>query len=150
MTPRAVIERIAGWISGAPRRPAGSRGAGWDWERAAEKALVGAGYRILDRNFRAASGELDFVAEDGGVVCFVEVKGRSGTGFGSPEEAVTGEKRRRIFRAAEVWLSRRRRERARCRFDVVSILDDSVAGRRIVILRDAFQGPVASRRGRSG
>jgi putative endonuclease len=149
MTPRAVIERIAGWISGAPRRPAGSRGAGWDWERAAEKALVDAGYRILDRNFRAAAGELDLVAEEGGVLCFVEVKGRSGTGFGSPEDAVTGEKRRRIFRAAEAWLSRRKRERVPCRFDVVSILDDPVAGRRLVILRDAFQGPVGFRRGRT-
>ena len=148
MTPRAVLERIAGWISGAPSRPAGSRGAGWDWERAAEKALVDAGYRILDRNFRAAAGELDFVAEERGVVCFVEVKGRSGLGYGSPEDAVTGEKRRRIFRAAEVWLSRRKRQRAPCRFDVVSILDEPSAGRRLVILRDAFQGPVAPRRRR--
>lgn len=149
MTPRAVIERIAGWVSGAPKRPGGSRGAGWDWERAAEKALVAAGYRILDRNFRAAAGELDFVAEEEGVVCFVEVKGRSGTGFGAPEEAVTGEKRRRIFRAAEEWLARKRRARAPCRFDVVSILDDPAGGRRLVILRDAFQGPVSRPRRRS-
>jgi putative endonuclease len=146
MTPRTVFERIAGWITGAPGRPGGSRGAGWDWERAAERALVSAGYRILDRNFRAAAGELDFVAEDGGIVCFVEVKGRSGTRFGSPEDAITGEKRRRIFRAAEAWLSRKKLDRAACRFDVVSILDDSTAGRRLVILRDAFQGPVAPRR----
>src|SRR4030095_13369746 len=40
MTPRTVFERIAGWITGAPGRPGGSRGAGWDWERAAERALV--------------------------------------------------------------------------------------------------------------
>lgn len=148
MTPRYVFERIAGWISGAPRRPGGSRGAGWDWERAAERALVEAGYRILDRNFRASAGELDFVAEERGVVCFVEVKGRSGTGFGAPEEAVTGEKRRRIFRAAEEWLTRKRRQRATCRFDVVSILDDATGARRILILRDAFQGPVSDRRRR--
>jgi putative endonuclease len=149
LTPRSVIDRIAAWISGAPKRPGGSRGAGWDWERAAEKALVAAGYRILDRNFRAAAGELDFVAEEAGVVCFVEVKGRSGTGFGAPEEAVTGEKQRRIFRAAEEWLSRKRRGRAACRFDVVSVLDDPAGRRRLVILRDAFQGPVARQRRRS-
>lgn len=147
MTPRAVFERIAGWMAGLPRRPAGLRGKGWDWERTAEKALVDAGYRILDRGFRAAAGELDIVAEEDGVVCFVEVKGRSATGFGLPEESVTAEKRRRIFRAAETWLKRRRREGARCRFDVVSILDRS-DGRKVEILRDAFQGPVVRRRRR--
>lgn len=145
MTPRAVLQRIAGWMAGAPRRPGGLRGAGWDWERTAERALVEAGYRILDRNFRAAAGELDFVAEENGVVCFVEVKARAGLGFGSPEEAVTAEKQRRIFRAAQMWLRRRRREGAHCRFDVVSILEGA-DGRRIDVLRDAFQGPVVSRR----
>jgi putative endonuclease len=147
VTPRAVFERIAGWISAVPRRPAGLRGKGWDWERTAERALVDAGYRILDRNFRAAAGELDLVAEEKGVVCFVEVKGRSGPGFGLPEESVTAEKRRRIFRAAEAWLKRRRREGAHCRFDVVSILETSDA-RKVEILRDAFQGPVIGRRRR--
>lgn len=145
MTPRAVYDRIRAWMSGLPRRPGGSRGAGWDWERAAEKALVESGYRILDRNFRAASGEIDLVAEENGVVCFVEVKGRRGVGYGSPAEAVTVEKRRRIFRAAEAWLSRRGRLDSRCRFDVVSILDGS-DGREMEILRDAFQRPVARRR----
>jgi putative endonuclease len=134
-------------MSGLPRRPGGSRGAGWDWERVAERALVEAGYRILDRNFRATSGEIDFVAEENGVVCFIEVKGRRGLGFGSPEEAVTAEKRRRIFRAAETWLSRRKRERALCRFDVVSVLDGP-EGRNVELLRDAFAGPVGPRRRR--
>ncbi|HEV8609475.1 MAG TPA: YraN family protein [Thermoanaerobaculia bacterium] len=147
MTPRAVFERIAGWMSGHPRRPGGSRGAGWDWERVAERALVDAGYQILDRNFRAAAGELDFVAEEGGVVCFVEVKGRRGVLYGSPEDAVTAEKQRRIFRAAEAWLLRRRRGSAACRFDVVSILEGA-DGRKTEIFRDAFRGPVAPRRRR--
>jgi putative endonuclease len=144
VTPRAVFDRIAGWMSGLPRRPGGSRGAGWDWERVAERALVEAGYRIHERNFRAASGEIDFVAEENGVVCFVEVKGRRGLGFGLPEDSVTAEKQRRIFRAAEAWLSRRKRESARCRFDVVSILDGS-EGRKVELLRDAFEGPVGPR-----
>jgi len=147
VTPRSVLERIAGWMAALPRRPGGLRGKGWDWERTAEKALVDAGYRILDRNFRASVGELDLVAEEEGVVCFVEVKGRGGPGFGRPEESVTAEKRRRIFRAAETWLKRRRREGARCRFDVVSILEAS-DGRKVEILRDAFHGPVAGRRRR--
>lgn len=145
MTPRAVFERLVAWISGLPRRPAGLRGEGWDWERVAEKSLLEAGYRILERNFRAAQGEIDFVAEENGVVVFVEVKGRRGLGFGSPEEAVTLEKQRRIFRTAEVWLARRAAAPRACRFDVVSIHDSS-DGRKVEILRDAFQGPVVPRR----
>jgi putative endonuclease len=113
----------------------------------AERRLTAAGYRILDRNFRTRSGELDFVAEEDGVVCFVEVKGRRGKGFGLPAEAVTGEKRRRIFRTAEAWLARERRGDVPCRFDVVSILDANGTPR-VEILRDAFQGPSGPRRHR--
>jgi putative endonuclease len=147
VTPRSVLDRILRWASARPPRPGGMRGAGDDWERLAEGRLTAAGYRILARNFRTRSGELDFVAEENGVVCFVEVKGRRGTGFGLPAEAVTGEKRRRIFRTAEAWLARERRENASCRFDVVAILEGD-DGPEVEILRDAFRGPAAPRRRR--
>ena len=147
MTPQSVLERIVRWASGRGPRPGGLRGAGDDWEMLAERRLTAAGYRILDRNFRTRSGELDFVAEENGVVCFVEVKGRRGTGFGLPAEAVTGEKRRRIFRTAEAWLARERRENVPCRFDVVAILEADGTPQ-VEILRDAFQAPSAPRRHR--
>src|SRR5215471_17788224 len=128
MFPASWARRIADRLRGLPARPGGSRGAGYDWERAAEKALEASGYRILSRNFRTRAGEIDFVAEENGVLCFVEVKGRSGEGFGSPAEAVTAEKQRRIFRAAEAYLAGRRGLHAAatapvCRFDVVAILE---------------------------
>jgi len=149
VTPRSVLEGLAAWATrrGRPPRPRGLRGAGFDWERMAENRLTEAGYRILDRNFRARSGELDLVAEENGVLCFVEVKGRRGLRFGAPAESVTAEKRRRIFRAAEAWLRRARREGAPCRFDVVAILDGR-DGLQVEILRDAFHGPPARRRRR--
>jgi putative endonuclease len=149
MTPRSVLDRLVRWASGRPPRPGGTRGLGDDWERLAERRLTAAGYRILDRNFRASTGELDFVAEENGVLCFVEVKGRRGTGFGLPAEAVTGEKRRRIFRTAEAWLAREKRGDVACRFDVVAILEDEGEGTpQVEILRDAFRGPAAPRRRR--
>ena len=147
MTPRAVLERLLAWACEKPTRPRGLRGAGYDWERLAEKRLTEAGYRILERNFRARPGELDFVAEENGVLCFVEVKGRRGLGYGTPAEAVTAEKRRRIFRTAEAWLARERRADAPCRFDVVAILE-AEGGPRVEILRDAFRGPTVRRRPR--
>ena len=95
---------------------------------------------MLERNFRTRMAEIDFVCEERGVLCFVEVKGRTGNRFGSAAGAVTGEKRRRILRAAEIYLKRRRGASAKCRFDVVAI-----DGGRVQILRDAF--PPLARRG---
>lgn len=87
------------------------------------------------------------VAEENGVLCFVEVKGRSGPGFGSPAEAVTLEKQRRIFRAAEEYRSRRGSARRRCRFDVVSIVE--AEGRTdVVVMRGAFEEPPPRSRAR--
>jgi putative endonuclease len=146
MIPLSWARRIAERLRGLPPRPSGSRGTGWDWERAAEKALEAEGYRILARNFRTRMGEIDFVADDRGTLCFVEVKGRSGEGFGSPAAAVTAEKQRRIFRAAEAYLAARNAPAPVCRFDVVAILERPDEKPAIEILRDAFQGPVARRR----
>jgi len=118
----------------------GLRGVGQRWEALAERRLIAAGYTIRERNFRARASEIDLVAEENGVVCFIEVKGRRGPRFGAPAEAVTREKRRRIARAAEFYLLRRRLSGRPCRFDVVSIVE-SPEGERVEIIRDAFEAP---------
>jgi putative endonuclease len=146
MTLRAILQRLLELVR-PRRRMKGTRGVGQEWERLAEKHLKNAGYRILDRNFVSRVGEIDFVARDGTTLCFIEVKGRHGTGFGRPEEAVTAEKQRRIFRAAEAYLQSRRPERSACRFDVVSILEEG-GEFRLEILRGAFEGPPRPRRRR--
>jgi putative endonuclease len=145
MTPRVLLERLLARFRQRPSAYRGSRGVGQEWERLAEKKLKAAGYRVLERNFRTRVGELDFVAEQEGVLCFIEVKGRRGAGFGAPEEAVTGEKQRRIFRAAQAYLQRRRKANVPCRFDVVAILEEE-SRTDIRILPDAFQGPPPPRR----
>jgi putative endonuclease len=148
VTPRKLLDRLLGIIRPVrPRDYRGLRGRGQTWERLAARRLEAEGYTILVRNFRARAGEIDFVADEKGVLCFVEVKGRSGPGFGSPAEAVTLEKQRRIFRAAEEYLSRDRRASRPCRFDVVSILEEE--GRTdVVVLRGAFEQPPARPRQR--
>jgi putative endonuclease len=140
MLPISWARRIADRLRGLSARPRGARGAGWDWERAAERELVALGYRILERNYAAGprDAEIDLVAEENGVVCFVEVKGRSSTAFGSPALAVTAEKQRRVARAARSWLARRRTPTPPCRFDVVCVT--AVDGRvDVEIIRDAFR-----------
>ena len=67
----------------SPRRPAryrGSRGAGQRWEELAAKHLEAAGYVIRERNFRGRTGEIDLIAEESGVLCFIEVKGGAAPG----------------------------------------------------------------------
>src|SRR3982750_661521 len=138
MLPMSWARRIADRIRGMPARPRGSRGAGYDWERTAERALVAAGYRILDRNFRSRGGELDLVAEENGVVCFVEVKGRRSTAFGTPADAVTAQKQRRVIGAARAWLAHSSARAGDCRFDVVCV-SEAGGERDVEIIRDAFR-----------
>jgi putative endonuclease len=79
------------------------------------------GYRILGANVWVAGYELDLVVRRGRSLAFVEVKSKSGAGFGTPEEMVTPEKQRRIRQAGQAWLGRNP-EHAGCaiRFDVVT------------------------------
>jgi putative endonuclease len=98
-----------------------TRDVGLQAESQAERELSRLGYRILDRNYRAKQGELDLVAEDQGVLCFVEVRSRARVDLGRPEETVDREKRGRIARAAEQWLVAHDAGARVCRFDVVAM-----------------------------
>ena len=91
-------------------------------EALAALCLVEGGMELIDRNWRCRHGELDIVARDGDVVAFVEVKTRSGTGYGSPAESVTYVKQQRIRKLALMWLEERGSPWVRVRFDVVAIL----------------------------
>lgn len=90
-------------------------------EERACRYLEGRGYSIRARNFRCRTGELDVVAEQDGVVVFVEVKERSGEGHGRGFESVTRGKRLRVIQAARLYASRFGLTEARLRFDVISI-----------------------------
>jgi putative endonuclease len=107
----------------AARRALGAAGE----ERAAAWYLDH-GYRVLHRNWRCRDGEIDLVARRGRHLVFVEVKTRTTDRFGTPAEAVTVAKQRRLRTLAVRYLEATG-ERGSLRFDVVSIL----AGRLEVI-----------------
>lgn len=90
-------------------------------EQAAAEALVEQGYRIVARNYRCRGGELDIIAERNGILVFCEVKTRTSTQFGLPEEAVTIAKRRRLRKLALEFLQREGRRARVLRFDVISV-----------------------------
>jgi putative endonuclease len=81
-------------------------GSGQRAERRALRHYRLRGYRILAANVWIAGYELDLIARRGRRLVFCEVKSKSGTGFGTPEEMVDREKQRRLYRAADAWLAR--------------------------------------------
>jgi putative endonuclease len=95
--------------------------AGEEGETAACRHLEAQGFRILARNFRCRSGEIDVVARDGDVTVFVEVKDRHGRSHGEGHESVTFGKRQRVVRAARIFAAARGLSDSPARFDVVSI-----------------------------
>ena len=80
-------------------------GVGRYGERVAVRHVEARGWRVLDTNWRGSEGELDIVALDGDVLVVVEVKTRSGLGYGHPAEAVTPRKLTRIKRLTGQWLT---------------------------------------------
>lgn len=101
-------------------------------EEAARRHLEAHGMSLRERNFRCKGGELDLVMQEGKTLVFVEVRQRSGAGFGGAAASVTPHKQRRLIVAAHVYLQRYTMPPP-CRFDIVAI-DDG----RISWIRDAF------------
>jgi putative endonuclease len=87
---------------------------------------------------RTSLGELDLVAEDGGVLVFVEVKARATEAFGGALLAVGRRKQEKLVRLASQYTAQRRLSDRRCRFDVIAVQGDPDRGGRIVHLENAF------------
>ncbi|WP_316669575.1 YraN family protein [uncultured Propionibacterium sp.] len=85
------------------------------------------GWRILDRNWRCSAGEADLIAHDpgDGSVVLVEVKYRTGTGYGFPLEAITRAKRMHLRAVCGAWLREHRESLpagTRVRIDALGIV----------------------------
>ena len=109
-------------------------------EDLAAQHLAAAGMQLLDRNWRCREGELDAVARDvDGTLVFVEVKTRSGTGFGEPAEAVGQVKARRLRVLACRWLAEHGPGGGvDLRFDVIAVVRRRGAAPQVTHLRGAF------------
>lgn len=96
-----------------------SQAFGQSAESMAERLLRKKGYRILERNYRIAGGELDLIADDQGTLVFLEVKARRGKRFGGAPYAITMRKKQQIIKLALCYLSRHDLTNTDCRFDVI-------------------------------
>lgn len=85
------------------------------------------GYEVVARNWRVAAGEIDLIVRHGREIVFCEVKTRATTSFGTPAEAVTPAKQRRVRRLAATYLATVPMPRPNSvRFDVACVLGEAV------------------------
>ena len=90
-------------------------------ERWAREYLERNGYRIREINFRCREGEIDIIAEHEGCLVFVEVRTKTGTAFGSPEESVTAAKQEKLVSVAASYLQTHDGLPTEWRIDVVAV-----------------------------
>jgi putative endonuclease len=101
----------------AGRKERGARG-----ETEAAAYLQRQGLSIQARNWRCRAGEIDLVAEEDGVLVFVEVRTRNlNEAFGTPQESVDARKQRKMLETARVYIHTRNRHDSQIRFDVVAL-----------------------------
>lgn len=103
-------------------RGRGRRAVG-DWgEGQAAAYLTAQGWEVLERNWRCSAGEVDLVVRDpGGTVVLVEVKTRSGLGYGTPLEAITWAKQAKL-RELAMYYRRSHAGVGRVRVDAIGVL----------------------------
>ena len=101
-------------------------------ESLAARFLIEKGFRLVVSNFKApigrnragasVTGEIDLIALENDILCFVEVKTRSSDDFSSPLSAVDLRKQRQITRTARVYRKIFRLRETKFRYDVVGIV----------------------------
>ncbi len=98
------------------------RRVGTEYEDRAAEYLTERGADIIERNYRSRMGEIDIIAKDEGVICFIEVKYRRNGLSGEPGEAVGARKQFTICRVSDHYrMEKRLPEDIPYRYDVIAI-----------------------------
>ncbi len=90
-------------------------------ENIAGKFLEKKGYKILERNYRCKEGEIDIVAEHKESLVFVEVRTKTTSRFGTPEESVSPNKMRTITNSSFSYLNTHKAFSQNWRIDFIGI-----------------------------
>lgn len=111
---------------------------GIEGENLAVKYLETHGYRVLDRNFTTAVGEVDIFATDDRYLIAVEVKSRLSLEYGTPAEAVGHDKVKKISQVTAQYIKKYRLFDVPVRFDVVEVYLNDRTVNHIVNAFDSF------------
>ncbi len=99
--------------------------------------LIDKGYEILEENWVHGKAEIDLIAYLNQQLIFIEVKTRSSTAFGYPEEFVNNAKVKLLQFAADEYIELMAHQ-GEIRFDIISILFDKQKKYTITHIEDAF------------
>jgi putative endonuclease len=91
-------------------------------EAIAAEFVTARGYEIIEKNFHTHSGELDMIASHDGQTVFIEVKTRSNTKTGFPEDGMTPKKVSHLVEAAQEYLESHPELPEDWKIDVVAIV----------------------------
>lgn len=94
---------------------------GFKGEDIACEYLEKQGYRLIERNFRTRTGEIDLIMSQGPFLIFVEVKTRRSSLYGDGRESITRQKQTRIKTTALHYLQNHTHTASFLRFDVILI-----------------------------
>lgn len=101
------------------------RGTGSFYEDVAVQYLTKHGVKVIERNYNCRIGEIDIIGIDGECLVFFEVKYRKNDNFGSPFEAITLSKQKRIVGCAKYY-SVFKNWKGMYRFDAIGITGDKI------------------------
>ena len=123
MTPKPLSAELTTPRGAALRGRRGGRLAFGAWgEDIAAQYVDSLGWTIVARNWACQVGEIDLIAQDDRTIVFIEVKTRSGTGFGDPLESITTTKIRKLHELALVWLVDQEKGMHSVRIDAIGVM----------------------------
>ncbi len=105
-------------------------------EQLAVNFLVENNYEIIERNYRFDKAEVDIIAQKEDVLAIIEVKTRSTTTFGNPQDFVKPKQIQRLVKAVDEYVTVNGLD-VEVRFDIIAIVKDNKQFK-IEHLKDAF------------
>lgn len=106
-------------------------------ETIATDYLMQKGFQILEKNWRSGRAEIDIITLFKNMIVFVEVKTRSYTQFGFPEQSVNSSKQKLMVKAAGDYLYQKNID-LELRFDILSLIKNADNTFEITHFEDAF------------
>jgi putative endonuclease len=110
-------------------------------EMLAAHFLIQKGYKILEKNYRCAIGEMDLIAQKNSKIQFIEVKTRTSDHYGVPQEAVNAAKQKKMIRIAEWYRKDKKCQNQAALFTVIAVEWNGTGEPRIRLIEDAFSVP---------
>lgn len=148
------MSEIISLLENIHSEPSATSQIGTEGERFAKEFLEKSGFRVVMANFKTpvgrnrrgviVTGEIDLIAYEYDVLCFVEVKTRSSDDFVSPLSAIDLRKQRQIIRTARIYRKIFHLDGAKFRYDAVSIVFNEKKPPKIELFRSFFTEAIFS------